>query len=787
MRASRALTNRTVFTLLSLGVGAWVFSPLAAGCGGDTTEVATDTDTGTPSETGDDGDLPPVCGNGAKEGTELCDDGNKANGDGCENDCTWSCKPPPDGDPAKCDDGNACNGTEVCGADHKCAPGKPLADGDACGTGKVCKGGTCIDSVCGDSVKTAPEECDDGNTTNGDGCDSCKFSCVAADAARNCKSADACIGDGTCDDAKHTCTAGTAKADGTTCGTGLVCKAGACVSVSCGDGIVSGTEECDLGAGNGPGTGCEVDCKFSCKKSPDSCPDTEPCNGTEACATVSVGGKSGQKCAAGTPLGDGAACGTGKTCKSGVCASANCGNGVLDTGEDCDFGAGNGPGTGCELSCKFSCTTAPDSCPDSNPCNGVETCAAVTVGGKTGQKCSPGTPLAACAACGTGGVCVAGACKSSVCGDACVDAAKGEACDPPATGTCDASCKKIVAAVCGNGVREAGEQCDDSNTTNLDGCDSKCQFEQDHRFNSLKMQWGTDAFCTANTLGGSIGGVAQGQVQKPLDDGITAGTLNILFKYMALDDLTGTSDPAVTLGQMGGTVVTGTGYSGTSDLDWWYTVDPLSIDATRTPTATLAGSIAAKVLNAGPGNLKLTLTLSGALTPLNLSAVRVRGTIGATSKPLASTAATPGHLVAEHLDPALVSFATTSNGQLCGNVSAYSLSKVPVPAAILAGGSVACIENYSATNSLLDVLIGGCRVIGGLITAVSKTQPDVSDPTAPVAGAGPKYTLSASSSSTKVVDTCKDKSGATVTFATCINSAAYSSYFKFTTDRVIVK
>ncbi len=192
------------------------------------------------------------------------------------------------------------------------------------------------------------------------------------------------------------------------------------------------------------------------------------------------------------------------------------------------------------------------------------------------------------------------------------------------------------------------------------------------------------------------------------------------------------------------------------------------------------------MLNAGPGNLKLTLNLSGALTPLNLSAVRVRGTIGATSKPLSSTATTPGHLAKENLDPALVSFASTTNGQLCGNVAALSLSKVPVPAAILSGGSVACNENYSATNSLLDVLIGGCRVFG-FITAVSKTQPDTSDPTAPLAGAGPKYTLSASSTTTKVVDTCKDKSGATVTLSTCLASAAYSSYFKFTTGRVIVK
>ena len=35
----------------------------------------------------------------------------------------------------------------------------------------------------------------------------------------------------------------------------------------------------------------------------------------------------------------------------------------------------------------------------------------------------------------------------------------------------------VAAAVCGNGVVEAGEQCDDGNTTSGDGCSATCQFE----------------------------------------------------------------------------------------------------------------------------------------------------------------------------------------------------------------------------------------------------------------------------------------------------------------------
>jgi cysteine-rich repeat protein len=779
------------------GLAAWVVlaggvcvAPyVAAGCGGgsDGTDF-TDEDTGidaSPDGGGDTADPEPVCGNGTKEGVEECDDGNKVDGDGCQSDCTLLCKP---GDPlrgdVKCDDKNPCNGAETCTAAKTCSKGTPLKDGASCGSGKTCKAGECIDAVCGDLILTPPEECDDGNVTNGDGCDSCKFTCLSTVTTRNCPSVDPCIGAGTCDDTKHTCTAGAALADGATCGTGKICKAGACVAAACGDGILQAGESCDFGAGNGAGTGCEIDCKFSCQKTPtDTCLDTNTCNGIEVCANVSVGAATGQKCTAGTPLADGTPC-TGGTCKGGVCASANCGNGTIDTGEDCDFGAGNGAGTGCELSCKFSCTTAPDSCPDANPCNGTETCGTVTVGGKTGKKCSAGTALAACASCGTGGVCVTGTCKSSVCGDTCIDASKGETCDPPAASTCDASCKTIVAAVCGNGVRDTGEACDDGGTANLDGCNSVCQFEQDHRANSVKMQFSTDTFCTVNALGIAIKSAAQSQVQTPIDNGVAAGTMNIMFQFLNLDDLSGTADPAIVLGGLNGSVVTGTGYSGTSDLDWWYTADALSIDASRKPTATLTGSIAAKTLNAGPGNLTLNVVLSGAAVPLALSSTRVRATIGAATKPLVSSGAPPGHLAAEHLDPALTSFSTMSNGELCGNVSAYSLSKIPAPSAVVTGGSAACSEGYATTNSLLDVIVGGCHVLGGFITAIGATQPDQSDPTAPVAGAGPKYTLTTTA---KAVTGCKDKGGATVDLTTCLKSAAYSSFFKFTTDRVIIK
>ena len=80
------------------------------------------------------------------------------------------------------------------------------------------------------------------------------------------------------------------------------------------------------------------------------------------------------------------------------------------------------------------------------------------------------------------------------CGDNDVDAADGEQCDGDnlngqscqtqgyAGGNlnCDAGCRFVVTgctSVCGNGLREVGETCDDGNTGAGDGCSSSCEVE----------------------------------------------------------------------------------------------------------------------------------------------------------------------------------------------------------------------------------------------------------------------------------------------------------------------
>lgn len=554
------------------------------------------------------------------------------------------------------------------------------------------------------------------------------------------------------------------------------------------DGTVTAPEQCDDN-NTVDGDGCDHDCTFSCVDPAVDCAAPPPCK-QSACLAAHT-------CAlAADPAQDGLACGANALCKAGDCAPIVCGDGVTEGAEQCDFGAANGLGAGCETTCTFSCTKAPDSCPNAQTCDGVEACTTIMSGLSVGQKCAPGIQLLDCSACASG-VCGSGVCKASTCGDGCVDATLGEQCEPPGTVKCDATCKTVIVNPCGNGVRDAGEQCDDSNQVNLDGCDATCKFEQDLRSNYLQMQFGLDAFCgNANRLGASIpAGLPQGQLQSDIDQGIAAGTTGFVVKMLGLASLTGGDDPALEVGAMLAAPVAGVGYSGSSDLEWWYQVNPAQLDPSRNPLDKLAGSLTGNVLSAGPGPMNLAVNFfpnSAAL--LRLSSAKLQLTVGASFAPGASAGGTtPGHLASEHLDPALQSFASLGQtnlnfaGKLCGNVTTKSLSQTPMPTELLPGGPYACIEGYNpAASSFLDALVSGCTVnVGQLIPIILPTQPDKADPAAPVAGAGAPYKLIPNAQ--KIITGCTDKNNAAVPLAACIDAAAYSSYFRLAMDRVILK
>lgn len=724
-----------------------------------------------------DVDAPPadaMCGNGVREGSEDCDFGADNGADtGCETDCTFSCA-----DQAACDDGNPCNGSETCDAvtvnghaGQTCAAGTALPDGDACGSGMICVAEACVASTCGDGTVTSPEECDDQNLVDVDGCDNnCRFSCVSTDSTRDCTPADACAGQGTCNDSTHQCAAGTPLADDTACGTGGYCLGGTCTQPTCNDGNLEPGETCDDGNPTN-GDGCDTDCTYSCVDPAMDCGGSPPACQTYSCSAAHV-------CQTGPDsTQDGMTCGpNGETCTGGACTGGVCGNGIEETGEQCDFGTGNGPNTGCENDCTLSCTV-PSSCDDNDPCNGTETCAAVMVMGHDGQRCVAGTPLADNTTCGTGKICRSQACVASTCGDGYVDTANGESCEPPGVGTCDAACHVIA---CGDGILAGDEQCDDGNLTNLDGCSSTCEFEQCHRINDLEIEFKTSFtsadYCQANALGGALGSNSQQLITDAVDAGVTDGSITVIFQMVGLDDLTGANDASLQLGVLGGTPVSGTAYDGNADLDWWYTIDPNDLDASRSPTSLAPASISNNVLTAGPANMTFDVNFVGTAVTMDMFDTRVRAMTGVPNTPTASSSGTPGHLASENLDPALTSFSVmgsqTMKAEMCGNTTAASLASTAVPATILTYCS-----NYTIGHTLLDLYVSGCTYIF-FVPIVKATQPDTARTP------GDVYHFNADGQ--RHVTSCT-KNGQPAQMSDCLQNAGYSTYYRFTTDRMIGK
>ncbi len=131
---------------------------------------------------------PAVCGDGKLQGSEVCDDGNLTNGDGCEADCTISPPAPVcgngtlEGDEA-CDDGNLV-ANDGCEPDCTKTPTQSICGNgkkegvEQCDDGNTTPGDGCepnctssVPGVCGDGTVNLGETCDDGNTTSGDGCE----------------------------------------------------------------------------------------------------------------------------------------------------------------------------------------------------------------------------------------------------------------------------------------------------------------------------------------------------------------------------------------------------------------------------------------------------------------------------------------------------------------------------------------------------------------------------------------------------------------------------------------
>jgi CSLREA domain-containing protein len=256
----------------------------------------------------------PTCGDGTLDAGEECDDNNNSNDDGCSEFCRLECGDGVTQGSEECDDGNrqsldGCNSfceEEVCGDGII-----QIALGEEC---EPPSSGSCDDdcllTACGDGAVQAPEECDDGNNTTGDGCtgicqeEVCGDGIVSSLLGEECDDGNTSAGDG-CDDA---------------CQNEVV--------PSCGDGILQGAEECDDG-NNIALDGCNGLCE------------------TEECGDGIVQPSLGEDCE--PPATE--SCDS--ECHDIVAPGAVCGNGAQETGEECDDGNLD-PGDGCSSACTLA-------------------------------------------------------------------------------------------------------------------------------------------------------------------------------------------------------------------------------------------------------------------------------------------------------------------------------------------------------------------------------------------------------------------------------------------------
>ncbi len=426
------------------------------------------------------------CGDSTVSDFEECDDGNTLSGDGCTASCRKEVQcTDDDGGNTPTKQGTVRGGdnneTDFCEdpntlLEFTCSiAGTPFANRLTCPNG--CRNGACLPgTVCGNNSVESDEECDDGNRTIGDGCsNNCKreeVSCTDTDGGtqplvrgsvslRGQKITDFCAADGKL--WEYRCTSpGSFTSMTYTCAT--PCQDGACTPLPpaiCGNGIVETPETCDDGNTTNY-DGCGSLCKTE-----SSCNDSDGGNVSTTSGFVQFGAMTFQdSCVSNAVIKEYICynrfqmgsisfnCPYG--CLNNVCLSAPmtvCGNNKIEETEQCDDGNLINY-DGCGSLCKIEST-----CSDSDGGNWPAVNGFVQYGmTKFSDSCV--TPLLV---------------KEHICLSTYQMASVLVSC---AYGCANNSCLLAPLSVCGNGVVEIGEQCDDSNAVAGDGCSATCQTEQ---------------------------------------------------------------------------------------------------------------------------------------------------------------------------------------------------------------------------------------------------------------------------------------------------------------------
>jgi len=481
-----------------------------------------------------------TCSGGTCVGTQLkdCDDKNPCTNDFCVpmGGCSH------DANSAPCDDGNVCTVGDKCagglctsGSEMKCADDNPCTtdschpvngclftpaqgpcdDNNDCTSDDHCEMGKCKSLqpvLCNDENPCTTDTClPDGGCLfqqNANACDDgdpCTMSDKCADAAcvsgpeLNCDDGNICTNDwclgGICqhDPVENLCD------DENPCTTGDHCDDGMCkgaAGLTCDDDNVCTTDYCDPAIGcvhnlnNAPCTDDNI-CTVGdhCENGMCTSSGLLPCDDGNPCTDDGCTPEQGCGFLPNVALCDDEnACTVDEHCMAGICISdsmTDCDDDNVCTADSCV------PATGCEHS------PVDGACDDDDACTTADHCQAGTCTGGPPLVCDDGNvctmdscdpddgcmaePVQDGAGCDDGNACtltdtcLAGACVGANVPD-CDDSDKctADSCNPAAGCVHDA-----ITPCCGNGSKEAGEQCDDGNNNDGDGCSAQCQSESD--------------------------------------------------------------------------------------------------------------------------------------------------------------------------------------------------------------------------------------------------------------------------------------------------------------------
>jgi len=322
----------------------------------------------------------------------------------------------------------------MCVAGGACVPANPCHKGmfvcDAAGAM------TCMELT---DLQANGTTCDVDKVCHNGSCDACVAGMACDVTGKPCR-----VGSIVCTTGAPVCTETNNKPNGTTCGTGMVCQAGACATCQAGGACTPTTNKCHNGMLVCSGAAPSCTDSGTNVVAGTSCGTDMVCNGSGMCGACVQGmdcvvpGKPCRKgtiaCNTGTPVciesGDvapGTVCGANMVCQGGNCAA-------------CSAGA---------------------ACVPANPCHaGITVCAPSIACTDTGNVLATG------ASCGTDKVCNAGTC---------VSCAAGSSCQPPnACKTGVVTCATGAPVCSESGNRPNGTMCGTNMVCSNGSCATDC-------------------------------------------------------------------------------------------------------------------------------------------------------------------------------------------------------------------------------------------------------------------------------------------------------------------------